>query len=308
MSTPLKPSAAGGASPVFIALAAIFAGCVMDAVIKGLGATYSAFVISVLRFLFGGIFAFIAFRAANAQLPDMAGLRDHAMRAIASSVASVTFFHALSILALAEATVVAFAAPLMIAPLAAALLKERLRTLSVVAILVGFAGVVVTVQGEPLYSADNPRRLEGVISALTAAATYALSIVLLRQIAQRDSAHTVALLGNVFPGLFLVGPALYVGANHSGGWPPPADWPLFAMVGACGFTLWFFMTKAYAKAPAQRLAPLEYSALIWSALFGFLFFGEIPRAQVFVGATIIAAAVLFAAWDEQRAKRESLAT
>ena len=59
------------------------------------------------------------------------------------------------------------------------------------------------------------------------------------------------------------------------------------------------MTLAYARAPAQRLAPLEYSALIWSGLFGSIFFQEYPGWQTWVGALVIIAACLIVAFEER---------
>jgi drug/metabolite transporter (DMT)-like permease len=53
------------------------------------------------------------------------------------------------------------------------------------------------------------------------------------------------------------------------------------------------MVTAYAKAPAARLAPLEYTALIWAALIGFGVFNEVPTwATLAGGALIVAAAVI----------------
>jgi len=165
------------------------------------------------------------------------------------------------------------------------------------ALALGFIGVLVTVQGEPL-SGENARRLEGILAGLGAAVLYALSIVQLRQLAQRDDALVTAFLGNVFPALYLLGPALLLGVA-----PALSDLPAFAFAGLAGFGLWFMLTHAYARAPAQRLAATEYTALIWSALLGYYFFQEIPRWQVWAGAMVIIAAVTISALDGHRADR-----
>jgi S-adenosylmethionine uptake transporter len=70
-----------------------------------------------------------------------------------------------------------------------------------------------------------------------------------------------------------------------------------------GFLLWFLLSRAYGRASAQTLAVTEYTALIWAALLGFVFFHETPRCEVGAGAVIICAAVAFATWDSARAKR-----
>jgi S-adenosylmethionine uptake transporter len=47
------------------------------------------------------------------------------------------------------------------------------------------------------------------------------------------------------------------------------------------------MAHAYARAEAARLAPLEYTALIWAALLGYAFFGEMPTIATVAGAAFI---------------------
>jgi S-adenosylmethionine uptake transporter len=53
------------------------------------------------------------------------------------------------------------------------------------------------------------------------------------------------------------------------------------------------LTRAYAAAEAQALGVLEFTALPWAALFGWLFFGEAVRPQVWLGATVIFAACVW---------------
>ncbi len=285
------------APPIGLALVGVFMGCLLDAMIKHLGASYTAVLIGFMRYCFGTVFAGLAVFCLRKPIPGGARLRAHAIRAVALAGSAVLFFHALTVLPIAEATILIFCAPLMIAPLARWLLKEKLRRTAMGALALGFIGVLVTVQGEPL-SGENARRLEGILAGLGAAVLYALSIVQLRQLAQRDDALVTAFLGNVFPALYLLVPALLLGVA-----PAPSDLPAFAFTGLAGFGLWFMLTHAYARAPAQRLAATEYTALIWSALLGFYFFQEIPRWQVWAGAMVIIVAVTISAWDGHRADR-----
>jgi S-adenosylmethionine uptake transporter len=285
-----------GAPPIVLALAGVFMGCVMDAVIKHLGANYSAVLVAFWRYLFGMLVsgALVLLLGLHKHLPDGPGLRRHAVRAVASTASAVLFFHCLSVLPIAEATVLIFCAPLMIAPLARWILGERFRRMAVWALVIGFVGMLITVQGEDMAAMDA-RRLEGILSGVGAAVLYALSVVLLRQLAQKDDAVVTAFLGNVFPAVYLLIPAMFFGF-----FPALADIPVFAFTGFAGFMLWLMLTQAYARAPAQGLAVAEYSALIWSALLGYFFFSEIPRWQIWIGALVIVAAVMLSAWDGRR--------
>lgn len=272
-------------------------GCLLDACVKHLAATYTAVLVACGRYVFGSAVSGATLIAARRPMPAPSVLKAHAIRTIATTISAVLLFHAFSILPLAEATVIVFCAPLMIPPLARWLLGEKLRAMAVIALLIGFIGVLVTVQGAPLGAAGG-RRLEGVFAALGASALYALSIVLLRQVAQRDSALLTAFLGNLFPAIYLIVPAILLGAA-----PTASDLPWFALTGVFGFLLWFLLSRAYGRASAQTLAVTEYTALIWAALLGFVFFHETPRWEVGAGAVIICAAVAFATWDSARAKR-----
>lgn len=290
-----------GSPPIVLALVGIFMGCVMDAVIKHLGQNYSAVLVAFWRYAFGTLVSGALVLGLRKHLPDGAGLRRHAIRAVASTCSAVLFFHCLTVLPIAEATVLIFCAPLMIAPLARWILGERFRRMAVWALIVGFIGMLITVQGEDM-SAMDARRLEGILSGVGASVLYALSVVLLRQLAQKDDAIVTAFLGNIFPAIYLVIPAIFFGF-----FPAIADIPSFAFTGLAGFILWLMLTQAYARAPAQSLAVAEYSALIWSALLGYFFFSEIPRWQVWIGAIVIVVAVMLSAWDGRRAAMPKVA-
>lgn len=288
--------------PFVLALAGVFMGCVMDSIIKHLGESYNAVVIGFWRYAFGTIVAGVVVVAMKLKLPDARGMRRHALRAVASTCSAVLFFHCITILPIAEATVLIFCAPLLIPPLARWILGEKFQGLAIVALAIGFAGMLITVQGEAAGAVD-PRRLEGVLSGVGASALYALSIVLLRQLAQRDDVTVTAFLGNVFPMLYLLVPALILGPGIL-----PPDIPVFAFTGFAGFALWYMLTLAYARAPAQTLAAAEYSGLIWAAMLGYFFFAEVPRWQVWIGATVIVGAVMLSAWDShRRAKTQPIA-
>ncbi len=287
--------------PVLIAVVGVMLGCAMDAMVKTLGAAYSVVLIASARYVFGALFAGAALVATKSRLPNAAGLRRHALRAVNIAVCSLLFFNCLTILPIAEATVLIFCAPLMIAPLARLILGERIRAMAAVALGVGFIGMVITVQGAE-GAGDTARRLEGILSGIFAAALYALSMVLLRKLARNDSAVTTAFLSNLFPALYLLPFALWLGVA-----PQPADLPQFAATGLAGFVMWFLLTAAYARAPAQSVAPAEYTALIWGAILGIVFFSETPRWEVWTGAGVIVLAVMLAAWDSHRAEQRAAA-
>ena len=71
-------------------------------------------------------------------------------------------------------------------------------------------------------------------------------------------------------------------------------------MGALAAVFMYLMARAYARAEAQQLAPIHYTELIWASVIGFVIFHETPRVEIYVGASLIVAACLWAAYDERR--------
>jgi S-adenosylmethionine uptake transporter len=77
--------------------------------------------------------------------------------------------------------------------------------------------------------------------------------------------------------------------------PPAAELPAIAGAAILAFVSLILLSWAYARAEAQYLAPVEYSAFIWASLFGFLIFAEPVQPLTLVGAAMIVVACLLAA-------------
>jgi S-adenosylmethionine uptake transporter len=223
--------------------------------------------------------------------------RPHVLRGVVIAVTSLSFFAALALLPLAEVVLLVFVAPLLMPFVAWAMLGERVRGLSLVALGLGFAGVVVTGAGAFDPASGTPdRQLAGIALALLAALTYALAMVMLRQRASRDGAALVGVFAVAVPGALLTAPLLVAGS-----WPQAGLAGWYLLFGACGAGAMWCLARAYALAQAQVLAPLEYSALIWAGLIGWLVFAEVPRAGLWLAAPLILAACALTALGQARA-------
>ena len=65
------------------------------------------------------------------------------------------------------------------------------------------------------------------------------------------------------------------------------DWPFFAVAGTAGAFVHLFAAMAYRQAPAAAIAPFEYTALIWTAVAGYVFWDEVPANQMWLGGAAI---------------------
>lgn len=292
------PPARIPASPLLFAIGGVGALCGVDAIVKHLGGLYAIPMVMFLRYAAGSVFAVALWLQSGR--PGVRGdaFRAHAMRAVVILGTAGPFFWAVTKMPLAEVIAISFIAPLMVPFTARLILKERLRPMSLVAGAIGFVGVLIATQGAPPVIGAADRTLP-VIATLTSAAFYSLSIVLMRARAAKDGAVVVGLLASTLPALMAAPFALLTAPL-----PPLSAAPWFLALGLCGTVGINLFTRAYARAEAQLLAPIEFTALAWAAGFGFLFWGEVPRLQVLGGAVVIIAACLISAREEHRSRQE----
>jgi S-adenosylmethionine uptake transporter len=260
----------------------------MDAVIKAMAAQYPTIQIAFLRFACGTIIATGVMIALRPGRPSRETVMANCLRSFVGVFTATTFFYALSQLPLAETLVLSFLAPMFIALFGVLMLKERVNPRIISALVAGFAGTLIVVVGQTDES-GAARSWSGVAAALVSAVTYALSVVLLRARAQRDAFIHIVLFQNI-------GPCLLISPFAALVWQPvePLHLAWFPVMGALGVSGHILMATAFAKAEAARLAPLEYTALIWATLIGYGVFNEVPTLATFAGGALIVGAALVA--------------
>lgn len=265
----------------------------MDVIVKHLAATVDVSVITLGRYTAGTILALGVwhFQGRPALTREMLPL--HLARGALIASMAFCFYWSLSKLPLAEAITLSFIAPLLMPPLASLMLGERMQPRFLAAGGLGFVGVLVTAQGAPDFSGD---RLLALAAVLYAAVAYAGSSVLLRARAARDGATIITLMGALIPMLVLSPVA--IGAAR----PETTTLAWFMLLGLIGNIGMQFLGRAYARIEAQVLAVMEFTALPWAALFGWVFFAEPVRLQVWAGAAIILCACIWAGREPAPAK------
>ncbi|MBL8701764.1 MAG: DMT family transporter [Alphaproteobacteria bacterium] len=189
------------------------------------------------------------------------------------------FVAGLSVLPFATTKVLGDTAPLIVAAISLPLLGERVGWRRWIAILGGFAGIVVVVR--PDIGAIEPAML----LPIGTACSYALYQVMTRSVAGIDAP---------LPCLFytsLVGFAVTSVAVPFF-WVPPTPIHLVVLFfHGLGTGLGhFILIRAFAFAPASLLAPFGYASLIWAVALGYFVFGEAPDWGTLVGGGLIALA------------------
>lgn len=283
-----------GLSPAALLALAVLAGSAMDATIKRLVETNHVLLVVLGRYVFGALFSAAVWIRAGAPSISAEMWRVHSLRGLIIAVSGAGFFWSFTVLPLAEAITYSFVGALIIPVAAALMLGERLRASSLISAALGFAGVLVAAQGAPS-SEQSPLHALGVAAVLVSAILFAVAMVLMRARALNDGPVIVSLLASLTPAFFMAGPAIALS--------PPPHWdetPLFLLLGLFAAGFMYLLAQAYARAQAQFLAPIHYTELVWASLLGYVFFAETPRPQIFLGAVIIVAAGLLAAYDERK--------
>lgn len=283
-------------SPFVLAGVCIFFGSIIDLLVKLIALDRPVLMLTSWRFLIGTIITVTMFRLARKPMPSASAIRFHFFRGGAQASCAALFFWSLTQLALAEATILGFLSALMIGPMAVPILGERLKWISVLAALIGFTGAILALSATPSGAPEDGSRLMGAVAAFVAAALYALTLVLLRLRTRQEDTLTLVMFSNIMPAVWLLPFLIFYLPEFR-----PTDVPLFGSLSVLGILVWWFFTMAYARAPAQKLAPFEFTALVWSAMFGMVFFNEIPGWQLYAGALLIIGACMITSFSKETA-------
>jgi drug/metabolite transporter (DMT)-like permease len=217
-------------------------------------------------------------------------------RAIGLLLAWLCFYSAAGKLQLAELMTIYFASPLLVAVLAVPLLRETVTRMRWISILIGFGGVMIACRPGDLSHA-------GAIGlALLAAVLWAGSMILIRQIATREPT-LVQMLTSCFAFV------LMTGVTMPFKWVTPDLLSLTLMIGigVLGALAQYLLIEGIRRAPASVVSPLEFTALVWSFVLGYLIWADVPGLNVFGGAVLIMVSGFFIVLEEWRKARTARA-
>lgn len=219
--------------------------------------------------------------------PGLAGLRPHNLplqvgRGLVFIMSSYLIVLSLTLLPLPTVTAITFAGPIMIALMSAPMLRERVGTTLWLATLLGFVGVLVIVRpGTEAFS-------WALLVPVAAAFASSLRDVISRILARTDTSLSILFWSSL---VLMLGTAL----TAVSGWNAVSarSWWLFLLAGAVNFCAHFLLIEAYRLTRAAVVAPFKYTSLLWSAMLGYLIWGDLPEGWVWMGAAILVASGLW---------------
>lgn len=213
----------------------------------------------------------------------------HIARCLMGAAAMFTSFATIRLLPVAEATMLSYLAPVVLALLGWGLLGERLTRRRAGGVALGFLGVLAFC-GPAFAGILPPGALLGVGLGLLTAFLTAGALIQVRRLTQvGEKAGAIALW-------FAVVSAVAGLATLPLGWALP-DMQVFALLvgaGIAGGVAHILMTLSFRYAEASALAPFEYLSVLWAVLMGVVLFAEIPGWSFVIAAPLILAGAVVA--------------
>jgi drug/metabolite transporter (DMT)-like permease len=254
-----------------------------DAVTKLLSVRqYSVFEVATID----AVFALISALPVLVLLEGTASLKPRrlgvvVLRCALGAGSLVLAFVSFSMIPLADAYTIAFLTPLAVTALSAPLLGERVGWRQWLAVVIGFAAVVLILR--PDFGTDGGNRFgTGQLAMLASGALFALSMLMLRRIAKTESSGALLLV--YFVMLFLISLPFTIGDWRT---PTALDFGLMAATGVCSGLGNLLLILAFRYAVASLVSSFMYSQLIWGTAFGLLLFDDLPDMITIGGAVVI---------------------
>jgi drug/metabolite transporter (DMT)-like permease len=205
-------------------------------------------------------------------------------------LSTLLFFSAVKYVGVAEAIAVSFVAPLAVVFLAWPLLGERITAMRVLAVVVGFAGVLVVIRpGSSVFQWAS-------VLLLGSALCYAGYQIIIRRLAGIDHPAT-----SIFYSVLLG--AIVMSALMPFVWTAPKSWLdllLLLSLGALGGLGHYCVARALTYASANFIAPFNYTQMIGSVIVGYLMFAEVPDLYTWLGTVLIVGAGLLVTLQVRR--------
>lgn len=302
----------GSVGPVALIVMGVFGFALQDTAVKLLAEDVSIWQLMLVRStaVLGLLAVFAAsIHRGGALVPVRWGWP--LVRAVVMCCAHVFLYMAIAFLPVTTAAATFFTGPLIIALMAALILREPTDPGRIVAVLAGFAGVLVIIR--PGFEGFRPATL----LALVAAFCYASGTIITRLHCREEANFSLVMVHNLlYANIGMLGvlllPALGFSPDAAArmpfvleGWREPSLLAavLMPMTAVTHMLSTLFIVHAYQNEEAGKLAPFEYTYLIFVPVFEFALWRTWPDEYTLVGMAMIVAAGVFVSWRERVSAR-----
>jgi S-adenosylmethionine uptake transporter len=214
------------------------------------------------------------------------------VRAVASAIGSISAVVAFTALPMAEAFALIFLLPIFVTILSVLVLKEHVGWRRWSAVVAGFIGVLVVLR--PGFRVLGIGHLAAIICGLSGA----ISMIALRMAGPHEKRITLY-------GAGMIGSLLFAGLMMLADfrWPGLVQWLFLLGYGLLAALASVLLMLATQRAPANHVAPTQYSQMLWAVLLGYVLFHDRLDWPMAVGIAIILGAGLFTFVREDKVTR-----
>lgn len=283
-----------------IMLTGVFLYDVMGAVVKHLANDYPAVQLSLFRNLFGLIpTLLILFWFGRHEWRGQSLVIRQWKLALArgglGTFAQISFYLALLHIEFATATTIVFAGPLFVTALSVPILGNKVGALRWLAVLIGFAGVLLVMQ--PTMDSFTWYAILPLCAALGYASTSVSAKLIDGEVptAVVNLYYAVGTLTGTFILVLITGGFVPIGSTQ--------DWLWLLAMGCAGGLASYCWTSAYRMAEPGSLSPFQYFGIPFSFCLGWIFFAEAPFDRLIPGVFLIVGGGLIIIWRERALKR-----
>ncbi len=280
-------------------LLAVFFFSIMDVSMKWLSYHYSPFQVSFFRGACSLPFVMLWF-AHSGRIEHLKTGKPmwHLVRGLMSVLFLVGVVIGLRELTLANAYAIFFSAPLLVALLSIIFLQEKVGIRRWSSIVIGLVGVLIALNpsGDGFFSL-------GAIACLFGVFGYSVVVIVIKKMSTTETTFAMVFY-------FLLSLTVGCGILSLFDWQPMQweHWPVLLALGLSGSIGQYLITEAFRLAPVSVITPLDYSALIWGALFGYVIWLEVPALHVWLGAAIIIGSGLYLMIRESKTNSSPIKT
>ena len=239
---------------------------------------FSGLIISLILVYFSGI------KSLKTKKPIR-----HFLRAISAVGCVVLYVFGIKYLMLAENMAIAHIAPIIAALLAVPILGEKIGLFRIIAIIIGFLGVLLIVK--PGSEVFNLGTLFPLGSALFMASVYLTTRSLM-------STETSVSIVFYYSSALLLTSIIFFPSNFV--IPDIFNLTIAMSLGIMGSSGHYFMSKAAKYADVSITSPFEYTSFIFVGFMAYLFYDEIPNISIIMGGFLIISASIYIAYRERK--------
>ncbi|WP_051548122.1 DMT family transporter [Sneathiella glossodoripedis] len=275
---------------IFLFCLAVLLFVIMDSIVKYANETYEPLQVVWARYFFHMLLMTLVLAPKlKMSLVVTAKPKLQVFRSMLLLGATICFFSALKYIPLADAGAMGSTSPLFVTVLSVFLLGEKVSIRRWTAVFIGFGGALIILR--PGMGIVHPAMFLVVGMSIF----YASYQIATKKLANVDSSYTTifytALVGTVV--MTAIVPFFWVQPDLMG-------WVMLATIGLIGGVSHFIIIVAFRYTNASTVAPFSYTQLIWTAIFGYIFFGDLPDAYTILGAIIIVGSGLYILYRERK--------